>query len=162
MAQAFIECPRCAAKSYHPDDIRQGYCGRCHWWTSDPVLGQVEPPGPRDATAAALAEILGRYQFNYSDEFALQDGIEQALTLAGFTVEREVRLNPRDRIDLLVGRVGIEVKVAGRTASVARQCTRYLKSDRIDELVLVSNRPRHALGVARMPGVTVVSVVRPW
>ena len=39
-----ITCPRCGAKSYHPEDIRQGYCGRCHWWTSDPQLGQIEPP----------------------------------------------------------------------------------------------------------------------
>lgn len=41
---ASITCPRCGAKSYHPEDVRQGYCGRCHWWTSDPQLGQIEPP----------------------------------------------------------------------------------------------------------------------
>lgn len=26
-------CPRCAATSYHPDDVRYGYCGRCHDFT---------------------------------------------------------------------------------------------------------------------------------
>lgn len=36
---ASITCPRCGATSYHPEDIAQGYCGRCHWWTSDPLLG---------------------------------------------------------------------------------------------------------------------------
>ena len=40
-----ITCPRCGATSHHPEDERQGYCGRCHWWTSDPQLGQLEPPG---------------------------------------------------------------------------------------------------------------------
>lgn len=40
-----ITCPRCGATSYHPEDVRQGYCARCHWWTSDPQLGQIEPPG---------------------------------------------------------------------------------------------------------------------
>jgi ribosomal protein L37E len=36
-------CPRCGAVSYNPNDIEAGYCGRCHWWTGDPVLGQVDP-----------------------------------------------------------------------------------------------------------------------
>jgi hypothetical protein len=25
--------------SYHPEDVSQGYCGHCRWWTSDPQLG---------------------------------------------------------------------------------------------------------------------------
>jgi len=28
-------CPRCGARSYNPNDIREGYCGRCHDWTRD-------------------------------------------------------------------------------------------------------------------------------
>lgn len=28
-------CPVCGAVSYHPDDIAQGYCGRCHAFTGD-------------------------------------------------------------------------------------------------------------------------------
>lgn len=26
-------CPRCGMMSYHPDDVREGYCGSCHDWT---------------------------------------------------------------------------------------------------------------------------------
>jgi hypothetical protein len=37
-----IRCPRCGTPSHHPEDERQGYCGRCHWWTSDPQLGAPE------------------------------------------------------------------------------------------------------------------------
>lgn len=33
-----IICPRCGKASHHPEDVRQGYCGACHWWTSDPNL----------------------------------------------------------------------------------------------------------------------------
>lgn len=48
-----ITCPRCNRTSYHPQDIKHGYCGRCHWWTSDPagvlnrpdVLAQAEAQG---------------------------------------------------------------------------------------------------------------------
>ena len=31
-AQAVV-CPRCEMISFHPDDIREGYCGNCHDWT---------------------------------------------------------------------------------------------------------------------------------
>jgi len=33
-----ITCPCCQLTSHHPDDAANGYCGRCHWWTSDPEL----------------------------------------------------------------------------------------------------------------------------
>jgi len=29
-------CPECGATSYHPDDFRHGYCGRCHAFTGVP------------------------------------------------------------------------------------------------------------------------------
>lgn len=32
---AYITCPRCHMTSYHPNDVREGYCGNCHDWTSD-------------------------------------------------------------------------------------------------------------------------------
>lgn len=31
---ASFSCPRCGAVSHHPDDVAQGYCGRCHDWTA--------------------------------------------------------------------------------------------------------------------------------
>jgi ribosomal protein S27AE len=30
-----IVCPKCGAESFNPNDIREGYCGKCHDWTSD-------------------------------------------------------------------------------------------------------------------------------
>ena len=30
-----ITCPRCLMTSYNPNDIREGYCGNCHDWTSE-------------------------------------------------------------------------------------------------------------------------------
>lgn len=38
MAQAqSITCPRCGLTSYHPDDVREGYCGNCHEWTTQNI-----------------------------------------------------------------------------------------------------------------------------
>ena len=31
-------CPRCGMTSYHPEDIREGYCGHCHNWTRPDVV----------------------------------------------------------------------------------------------------------------------------
>jgi hypothetical protein len=29
-----ITCPRCSRTSYNENDIREGYCGACHDWTT--------------------------------------------------------------------------------------------------------------------------------
>lgn len=44
MTAESITCPDCGATSHNPNDIREGYCGRCHGWTTkrslndDPVF----------------------------------------------------------------------------------------------------------------------------
>ena len=40
--QPSITCPVCAATSYHPEDIRQGYCGQCHAFTTPKVVSAHE------------------------------------------------------------------------------------------------------------------------
>ena len=39
----FIKCPRCACISFHPQDVRNGYCGACHDFTS-----AAQPQGEHD------------------------------------------------------------------------------------------------------------------
>ena len=29
-----ITCPACGTTSHHPTDVAEGYCGRCHDWTT--------------------------------------------------------------------------------------------------------------------------------
>jgi hypothetical protein len=29
-----ITCPRCGMTSYHPRDVTEGYCAKCHDWTT--------------------------------------------------------------------------------------------------------------------------------
>lgn len=36
-------CPACSATSYNENDIAAGYCGRCHWYTGDPMLAWQRP-----------------------------------------------------------------------------------------------------------------------
>jgi hypothetical protein len=91
----------------------------------------------------AIARTIRGCRFRYSSEDELQQGLAQALTEAGFGVEREVRLDSHSRLDLLVGRVAVEVKVAGPARGVRAQVDRYLLNDRLDGLVLVTSRVRH-------------------
>ncbi len=37
-----FDCPRCGRRSFLPSDIAAGYCGACHWWTGDSLLGSPE------------------------------------------------------------------------------------------------------------------------
>lgn len=108
-----------------------------------------------------IATYIRACRFTYHDEARLQEGIAAMLADIGLSVEQEVRLDSRCRIDLAVDRVGIEVKVAGRAAEVRRQISRYLASDRLDALVLVTNRVRHLSVPDRIHGkpVRVVTLV---
>lgn len=75
MTQPSITCPRCGRTSYSQGDIDQGYCGWCHWWTSDPsgmlnrpeVIAAAEAQGAitpltesadRDSAAVAQAVVI--------------------------------------------------------------------------------------------------------
>lgn len=109
-----------------------------------PRAARPADPIADPGTAACLVETITAHRYRYCDEKQLHEGLAGALSAAGYTVEREVPLTAADRIDLLVGRVGIEVKLAGATPSVLRQLQRYARSDRLDSLLLVTTRTRHA------------------
>jgi hypothetical protein len=91
-------------------------------------------------TDTDIVEILEAYEFDLSSEVDLQEGIAQVLAQEGVEFDQEVALSPQDRIDFLIGDVGIEVKINGSLTSVMQQLHRYAKSDRITSLILVTGR----------------------
>lgn len=66
-----------------------------------------------------------------------------ALTLAGLEFKHEVALSEKDRIDFIVGTVGIEIKNRGNAPTVLRQLHRYAKDAGITALVLLTTRAAH-------------------
>jgi ribosomal protein S27AE len=44
LAASRFACPRCGAVSHHPQDVLEGYCGRCHDWTAPPRRERELPP----------------------------------------------------------------------------------------------------------------------
>jgi hypothetical protein len=97
-------------------------------------------PGP-DAIAATLAS----HRYGHASEAELQVLLGGLLREAfpDADVRAEVPLSTGDRIDFMVGRVGVEVKVKGSAPAVLRQLHRYAQHDDIDSLVLVTSRASH-------------------
>lgn len=101
-----------------------------------------------------LRALLASASFGATDERDIQEAIAVLLARKKVRFKREVVLwkpmppeRGGDRIDFLVGRVGIEVKVAGSRNEVMRQLERYCRSDRIDAILLATTR----LQLTRMP-----------
>lgn len=127
----------------------------------------------------AIANLLAGHRYHYASEAELQTTIGHILTRDGYSVRREVTLDDarQDRIDFLIARhpnlagkrrlegkhprdfdgastpvIGIEAKVkGGNIAAIRRQVLRYLASDRVDGLVLVSNKFTHAAVCRGLP-----------
>lgn len=96
-------------------------------------------------TPAEVAALLGTCRADLSREATTQADLDiflKAHLPPQVTVEREVRLSPGDRIDFLIdGRIGIEVKLnAQRPNDVIAQLGRYARHERIEALILLSNR----------------------
>jgi hypothetical protein len=114
-----------------------------------------------------LTDLLRSHRFLVSEERALQDAIELLLAAAADDLmllpTRETILAPGERIDFTVFHgfrrkiIGIEVKVDGSKADVARQLMRYVPY--VDGLVLVTTRARH-VGLPATLGGKPLRVVR--
>lgn len=76
-----------------------------------------------------------------TDEYDLHHLVCQTLAQSGIGCVHEAVLSPRCRIDVLCGRIGIEIKRGRPTASVLlRQLTRYAQSGALDALIVLTER----------------------
>ncbi len=99
-------------------------------------------------SALTLCRALYSAKYHHHNEKGLQHGVGIVLAGRGLEFTPEVPLSPRDRIDFLVGDVGIECKSNdsnGGTslAAVTRQLMRYAYSDRVKELILMTTMSKH-------------------
>ena len=83
---------------------------------------------------------------NCANERDMQDAIARHLAMHGIAPEREVAI-AGGRIDLRVGRVGIEVKVKGSSSALVRQVSAYTEEPSLDAILVVTTKWRH-----RLPG----------
>jgi hypothetical protein len=105
----------------------------------EPLLQDAPPAG---VTGARVARTLAGYRLPVSNEADMQRAIERAFSNDGMPHRREVTKGA-DRIDFVVGRVGVECKVDGSVAEVTRQIERYALWAELDELLLVTTKGQH-------------------
>jgi len=118
------------------------------WPTDLPVVlahpfltdGHLTPGTPDSAVLAAI--LGGGRRYRYRDEATLHEALSAVLDEAKVTHEHEVRITG-GRIDFVVGRVGIEVKVKGSVEVLRRQLEGYSADRDINELLVVTTRPAH-------------------
>lgn len=88
--------------------------------------------------ARRIATTIGRARVNLTTEEAAHRAISKALTDAGIEHTNEARLTPSERIDILSGAVGVEIKVGHRRRDIWRQLERYAALSDISALVLAT------------------------
>lgn len=91
-------------------------------------------------TPQELKCLIESYRFTVAHEAELKEAVCQILMKRGIEFQSEVRLGPKDRIDLLVGTVGIELKVRSIRPALIEQIWRYLKHPGIQSLLLVTTQ----------------------
>lgn len=105
-------------------------------------------------TPSELVHVITRTPLRYATEAQLQEQLAAALTASGNDVTREVVLSDgSSRIDLMVGRIGLEVKVKGSLPDVRRQLSRYARTGDLDALILVTSRSAHHAIPATLAGI---------
>jgi len=97
------------------------------------------------------------------EEYDIHAQVAEALGAAGLPYEHEYKLAPRCRIDFRVGRVGIEVK-KGRpaTSELTKQLRRYLLSDELDAVIVVTQRVTRVPETIHGKPVYLISLNRLW
>ena len=92
-------------------------------------------------TPPELMALLSRGRFPLHAESATQASIEAFLTSHGVTFAREVSLTPADRIDFMVGDIGVEVKCnRANKPAIYRQLVRYALRHEVAALILATNK----------------------
>jgi len=81
-----------------------------------------------------------RYRINFTNEKELQQGVAGVFDANKYEYEREAVLASSDRIDFLIGGIGVEVKVGGSLSALLRQLYRYAGYERIECLLVISSR----------------------
>jgi hypothetical protein len=68
MTELPFVCPRCGAKSYNLNDLRERYCGRCHVFVDDPTLDGFSSDS--NSKIRQNRSVLSAYDYNWQDQKA--------------------------------------------------------------------------------------------
>jgi hypothetical protein len=106
--------------------------------------------------ASEIVRVLQSYRFMFADEAGLQEGVALSLKATGHVFSREVSLTKRDRIDFLVGDIGVECKIDHSRAALLRQLFRYARTGKVAAIVVVVGKMRLSAMPDEIEGVPIV------
>lgn len=105
-----------------------------------------------DFELASIAGELSKYRYRYNSEIQLQDGMQRVLEQAGYQVLREHLLGARrQRSDLWIDGLVVEVKVDGSLAAALRQVSDYMKVEKVRGVILASTERWAATPLQQLP-----------
>lgn len=112
---------------------------------------------------ARIVALIENTRINVSTEASAHAAISAALTTGNIDHTCEVRLTDKERIDIMAGTVGIEIKVKGSRNDIYRQLQRYAALPEVDALILVTAMgfPRTLNTIDTVP-FAVASLSRGW
>lgn len=88
-----------------------------------------------------IKTLLQNKRFDLHNEKILQSQIEQILVNSGIPYRREYELSKGSIIDFWIdNRLGIEIKIKGSPKDIFRQLRRYCSHDKIEAILLVTNK----------------------
>ena len=93
---------------------------------------------PPTLLIARIVRIIEATKVNVTTERFAHDAIVDVLIKDGLDVQREVVLSRKDRIDIMVDGIGVEVKTGHSRRQIHAQLVRYAKLDLITGLVLAT------------------------
>lgn len=96
-----------------------------------------------DELTRLIAELIHHAKFTYRNEVDLHRGLNALFVMAGLRVTPEAVLAAGERIDFIIGPIGIEVKIKGSTPQVLAQLQRYADTGKVRKLILVTSRAKH-------------------
>lgn len=96
-------------------------------------------------SARSLVDVLSTARCNLSHETKTQADLYDHLCAnlpaeAVAAIQREVRLSAKDRVDVWVDGVVIEVKLDGSPFRILDQLVRYAKHDAVEAIILATNK----------------------
>lgn len=96
------------------------------------------------ATPETVCALLDQRAITVGAERDLHSAVADVFADAGLGARSEVALGPHERIDFLVGGVGVELKTQGSAVAAFSQLQRYAHHDQVSSLLLVTTRSDHA------------------
>jgi hypothetical protein len=107
-------------------------------------ITHLEPRHRAEAWLKTLDELLTEYNFNFTSEAELQDGIMQVFQTLDEPFTSECIISKEDRIDFYWPGpgVGVEVKIKHSLSALTRQVHRYLQHESVKGILIVSGKSR--------------------